>query len=80
MTPAEFHTLMEAKVHEKEMDTKEYQAFLDTLNGKFCAVYASFHGVESRPLDYMITTKEEKMTEELIEQNFEASWRVGRYG
>jgi hypothetical protein len=72
MTYAELITEIEARRANRE---KEHQ-FLDHLNGKFCAIYASFHGVESCPLDYMVTqTKEQPdMSPEAIQERAFASF------
>ena len=43
----------EIEAHRKRHD--EERRFFDILNGKFCSVFASHHGVESCPADYMIT-------------------------
>lgn len=55
MTIEEIKAVIE-EVTKKERETinREHR-FLDLLNGKFCSVYASFHGVESCPGDHMVT-------------------------
>ena len=70
MTYAELIAEIEAKAEVTRKTREEEHRFLDHLNGKFCSVYASFKGVESCPLDYMVTeTKEElDMTPESIQE------------
>ena len=66
-----FAELME-EIEILQQDRRRKNQFLDLLNAKFCSVYASFKGVESRPADFMVTTENEDppldMTPECIQE------------
>jgi len=58
MTIGEIEAVIEEVTKNERETTEREHRFIDLLNGKFCTVYASFHGVESRPADYMVTIAE----------------------
>ena len=64
LRPAELETMtiaeIEAVIEGVTERQKNERGFMDVLNGKFCAVYASFHGVESCPADYSILKSDDE--------------------
>jgi hypothetical protein len=58
MSIADIETVIKTVTEKERKKTDQDHKFQDLLNGKFCSVYASFHGVESCPSDYMVTAPE----------------------
>lgn len=69
MTIGEIEAVIKEVTGKERETTDREHRFMDLLNGKFCALYASFHGVESCPADHMVTAEPEEdlpMTPEAI--------------
>lgn len=55
MTIGEIEAVIKELTEKEHKRIRDEHEFLDLLNGKFCSLYASFHGVESCPGDHMVT-------------------------
>lgn len=65
-----------AEIEARCRGERERNQFLDLLNGKFCSVYASFHGVESCPADYMVNRTEEKAIPKTQDELVQQAWGI----
>jgi len=74
------HGELIAEIEARRQGERERNQFLDLLNGKFCSVYASFHGTESCPADYMVNSTEDKTIPKTQDELVQQAWGIPSAG